>query len=131
MDNIEENNNYENIKLDKNDINTKIKKEKYNLEDINDNRIIYNEDRNRKNSNRDIIYNEDYDIRKKDNNKYSDNTNTPNEVTDNNNYDYRTKINYLDKNSKSEKDKYIKPGIKFEKGKRIYYLQKQKKYKKK
>lgn len=122
MDNIEENNNYENIKLDKNDINTKIKKEKYNLEDINDNRIIYNEDRNRKNSNRDIIYNEDYDIRKKDNNKYSDNTNTPNEVTDNNNYDYRTKINYLDKNSKSEKDKYIKPGIKFEKGKRIYYL---------
>ena len=36
MDDIEENNNYENIKFDKNDINTKIKKEKYNLEDTND-----------------------------------------------------------------------------------------------
>ena len=60
----------------KNDMNNiKIKKEKFKMEEIDDNnnsnRIIYNEERNIKNNNKDIIYNNDeYDIRNKEELKY-------------------------------------------------------------
>jgi len=67
----------ENMNKMKNDMNNiKIKKEKFKMEEIDDNnsnsnRIIYNEKRNMKNNNKDIIYNNDeYDIRNKEEIKY-------------------------------------------------------------
>ena len=64
-----DNMNMNNIKNDMN--NMKNKKEKYSMEDMNDNknRMIYKEDRNMKN-NKEIIYNDDYDMRNKEELKY-------------------------------------------------------------
>ena len=64
---------YNNMNKKKKEMNDmKIKKEKYNIEEISDNnnRMLYNEERNMKNNNKEIIYNEEYDIRNKEELKY-------------------------------------------------------------
>jgi hypothetical protein len=52
--------------------NIQIKKEKYSMDEINEinKRMIYNEDRTLKNENKDIIFNDDYDMGMKDGLKY-------------------------------------------------------------
>ena len=113
----------DNIKMLKNEIKEKISREKYDMNEMNDNnRIIYNDEQNMKNNK--IIYNEDYDINTNNNKKFKSeqriyrnekNENLPNENTDeienendenennwnieNNEAKYRIRTNYRDNNN--------------------------------
>ena len=106
----------------------KLNKDKYTMEDTdennNNNRIIYSD----KNNNKDIIYNEEYDMRNKDEQRYhrrdkninmNMDENTPNnENTDENynksNWEMNNKIkcktrgNYMDRDNNDDKDGFIR-----------------------
>ena len=95
-----------------------------------DNRIIYNEERERnlvKKNNKEMIYNDDYEyeIRNKEENEKRyyrrDKNETPNENSgddnynnqweNNNNMKYKARGNYLDKENNEENEEYIRQGM--------------------
>ena len=106
----------------------KMNKDKYTMEDTdennNNNRIIYSD----KNNNKDIIYNEEYDMRNKDEQRYHrrdkninmnmDENTRNNENTDanynksnwemNNKIKYKTRGNYMDRDNNDDKDGFIR-----------------------
>ena len=102
----------------------KINKNKYTMEDTdennNNNRMIYN-DKN----NKDIIYKEEYDMRNKEEQRYyrrdkNMNENTPNNENTDENYNksnwevnnnkikYKTRGNYMDRDDNMDKDEFIR-----------------------
>ena len=106
----------------------KMNKDKYTMEDTdennNNNRIIYSD----KNNNKDIIYNEEYDMRNKDEQRYhrrdkninmNMDENTPNNENTHENYNksnwemnnkikYKTRGNYMDRDNNDDKDGFIR-----------------------
>ena len=106
----------------------KLNKDKYTMEDTdennNNNRIIYSD----KNNNKDIIYNEEYDMRNKDEQRYhrrdkninmNMDENTPNNENTDENYNksnwemnnkikYKTRGNYMDRDNNDDKDGFIR-----------------------
>ena len=106
----------------------KLNKDKYIMEDTdennNNNRIIYSD----KNNNKDIIYNEEYDMRNKDEQRYhrrdkninmNMDENTPNNENTDENYNksnwemnnkikYKTRGNYMDRDNNDDKDGFIR-----------------------
>ena len=106
----------------------KMNKDKYTMEDTdennNNNRIIYSD----KNNNKDIIYNEEYDMRNKDEQRYhrrdkninmNMDENTPNNENTDENYNksnwemnnkikYKTRGNYMDRDNNDDKDGFIR-----------------------
>ena len=100
----------------------KMNKDKYTMEDTdennNNNRIIYSD----KNNNKDIIYNEEYDMRNKDEQRYhrrdkninmNMDENTPNNENKsnwemNNKIKYKTRGNYMDRDNNDDKDGFIR-----------------------
>ena len=106
----------------------KLNKDKYTMEDTdennNNNRIIYSD----KNNNKDIIYNEEYDMRNKDEQRYhrrdkninmNMDENTPNNENTDENYNksnwemnnkikYKTRGNYMDRDNNNDKDGFIR-----------------------
>ncbi len=106
----------------------KMNKDKYTMEDTdennNNNRIIYSD----KNNNKDIIYNEEYDMRNKDEQRYhrrdkninmNMDENTPNNENTDENYNksnwemnnkikYKTRENYMDRDNNDDKDGFIR-----------------------
>ena len=113
-----DNMNMNNIKNDMN--NMKNKKEKYSMEDMNDNknRMIYKEDRNMKN-NKEIIYNDDYDMRNKEELKYyrrdknlNEKNRRNNENLDENfneeNLEVNNKVKYKSRDNYIEDEEYMR-----------------------
>ena len=102
----------------------KLNKDKYTMEDTdennNNNRIIYSD----KNNNKDIIYNEEYDMRNKDEQRYhrrdkNINMNMDENTPNNENYNksnwemnnkikYKTRGNYMDRDNNDDKDGFIR-----------------------
>ena len=106
----------------------KLNKDKYTMEDTdennNNNRIIYSD----KNNNKDIIYNEECDMRNKDEQRYhrrdkninmNMDENTPNNENTDENYNksnwemnnkikYKTRGNYMDRDNNDDKDGFIR-----------------------
>ena len=106
----------------------KLNKDKYTMEDTdennNNNRIIYSD----KNNNKDIIYNEEYDMRNKDEQRYhrrdkninmNMDENTPNNENTYKNYNksnwkinnknkYKTRGNYMDRDNNDDKEGFIR-----------------------
>ena len=106
----------------------KMNKDKYTMEDTdennNNNRIFYSD----KNNNKDIIYNEEYDMRNKDEQRYhrrdkninmNMDENTPNNENTDENYNksnwemnnkikYKTRGNYMDRDNNDDKDGFIR-----------------------
>ena len=106
----------------------KMNKDKYTMEDTdennNNNRIIYSD----KNNNKDIIYNEECDMRNKDEQRYhrrdkninmNMDENTPNNENTDENYNksnwemnnkikYKTRGNYMDRDNNDDKDGFIR-----------------------
>ena len=78
--------------------NLQIKKDKYSMDEINEinKRMIYNEDRTLKNENKDIIFNDDYDMGLKDGLKYYNRR-----INDKN---FRNKVNIDDNYSKENSE---------------------------
>ena len=113
-----DNMNMNNIKNDMN--NMKNKKEKYSMEDMNDNKnmMIYKEDRNMKN-NKEIIYNDDYDMRNKEELKYyrrdknlNEKNRRNNENLDENfneeNLEVNNKVKYKSRDNYIEDEEYMR-----------------------
>ena len=114
--------------INKNMNDDKLNKDKYTMEDTdennNNNRIIYSD----KNNNKDIIYNEEYDMRNKDEQRYhrrdkninmNMDENTPNNENTDENYNksnwemnnkikYKTRGNYMDRDNNDDKDGFIR-----------------------
>ena len=121
LDKNEIDNNNMNMNNIKNDMNNmKNKKEKYSMEDMNDNKnmMIYKEDRNMKN-NKEIIYNDDYDMRNKEELKYyrrdknlNEKNRRNNENLDENfneeNLEVNNKVKYKSRDNYIEDEEYMR-----------------------
>ena len=104
-------------KMDRNNINV----------NDNKNRMLYNEERNAINNDKEIIYNDDYEMRNKEEKRYylKDKNEMPKEDIDenynqenweNNKFKYKTRKNYADKDNEEENEEYMRPRIADNKG---------------